>query len=339
MNNTTNNLEIKKILNPDLIAKLEAIYTKDELSIINSWLKTLKRKPTFRINTLKADATKTIENLKENGIKISKIDYLENAYILDEWTEKDLWDTGAFKAGYIYMQGISSMIPALLFDDIQSEGGIKLLDLTAAPWSKTSQLSALMKNQWQIIACDNNQIRVDKLEFTLKRQGCTNVWVVKKNAANLYKELEKKFGASPEEYFDKILFDAPCSAEWRMNCNVEKSYAFWNTSIPKKNYKLQKEILTNALPMLRQWGELVYSTCTLSPEENEWIVHFILSLFPEMEVVDITQNNIFTHLETKPWIKKYSKFIYRNEVESTLRILPTPEYEGFFVAKFKKKIV
>jgi len=70
-----------------------------------------------------------------------------------------------------------------------------------------------MDNKGQIIACDNNQIRVDKLEFTLKRQGCTNVSVVKKNAVNLSKELEHQFGNSPLEYFDKILFDAPCSAE------------------------------------------------------------------------------------------------------------------------------
>jgi len=75
---------MKKILDKALIQKLEAIYTKDELLIIELGLKTEKRKPTFRINTLKANERKTIENLKENGLKISKIDYLPNAYILED---------------------------------------------------------------------------------------------------------------------------------------------------------------------------------------------------------------------------------------------------------------
>ena len=328
---------MKKILAEALVKKLEEIHTKDELKTINGGFKTEKRKPTFRINTLKANKEKTIENLKENGLKISKIDFLDNAYRLDEWTEKDLWNTWAFKAWYIYMQGISSMIPPLLFNLGDDSSETKMLDVTAAPWSKTSQLSMLMWNKGQIIACDNNQIRVDKLEFTLKRQGCTNVWVVKKNAVNLAKELEHQFGAPSEEYFDKILFDAPCSAEWRMNLNVEKTYAFWNEAIPKRNYKVQKDIISNAITMLKAWWELVYSTCTLSPEENEGLVHFVLSMFPEMELVDITGNPIFGSLETKKGLKFFWKNPYRKEIVNTMRILPTSEYEGFYVAKFIKK--
>ena len=160
---------MKKILAEGLIKKLEEIHTKDELKKIEKGFKTEKRKPTFRINTIKANKEKTIENLIENGLKISKIDYLDNAYVLDEWSEKDLWSTGAFKAGYIYMQGISSMIPSLLFHFEVDSSDIKVLDLTAAPWSKTSQLSMLMNNKGQINACDNNEIRVDKLKFTIKR--------------------------------------------------------------------------------------------------------------------------------------------------------------------------
>jgi len=327
---------MKKILNKDFLEKIEKIYSKEELKIIEAGFKNENRKPTFRINTLKANEEKTIDSLKEAGVKIEKIDYLENAYILTEGREKDLWDTGAFKAGYIYMQGISSMIPALLFDIAEKNINTKILDVTSAPWSKTSQMSALIENNGQIIACDNNQIRIDKLNFTLKRQGCTNVWVVKSDARKLSETLKKEFWADIEEYFDKILFDAPCSAEWRFNLNREKSYAFWNKDIPKRNYKLQKDILTDVLKMLKVWWELVYSTCTLSPEENEWIVHFILSLFPDMEIVDITENEIFKNIKTKIGIKEFWKSIYKN-ADKSIRILPTSEYEGFFVAKFIKK--
>lgn len=327
---------MKKTLNKDFLEKIEKIYSKDELKTIETGFKTEKRKPTFRINTIKANPEKTIESLKEAGVKIKKLDYFDNLYVLEEGREKDLWDTGAFKAGYIYMQGIASQIPALLFDFEEKSDYTKVLDTTAAPWSKTSQIASLMEDKGQIIACDNNQIRIDKLNFTLKRQWVKNVWIVKSDARKLSETLKKEFWAEVEEYFDKILFDAPCSAEWRFNLNKEKSYAFWNSSIPKKNYKLQKAILTDIIKMLKTGWELVYSTCTLSPEENEAIVHFIQSLFPEMEIVDITEKEIFKNLETKNWIKKFEKSIYKN-ADKTIRVLPTSEYEGFFVAKFIKK--
>ena len=327
---------MKEKLNPDFIEKIENIYSKDELKEIEKGYKTDKRKPTFRINTLKANEEKTIDSLKEAWIKIEKVEYLKNVYTLSEWKEKDLWNTGAFKAGYIYMQGISSMIPALLFNIEENNKYTKILDVTAAPGSKTSQLSTLVENDGQIIACDNNQIRIDKLNFTLKRQWVKNVWVVKTDARKLSEKLKSEFWAEVEEYFDKILFDAPCSAEWRFNLNIEKSYAFWNSSIPKKNYKLQKEILNNIIKTLKKGWELVYSTCTLSVKENEWIVHYIQSMFPEMEIVDISENEIFKNMKTKKWITTLWKSMFKN-ADKTLRILPTSEYEGFFVAKFIKK--
>ncbi len=327
---------MKKILNPDFLEKIEKIYSKNELEIIEDGFKTENRKPTFRINTNKANEEKTLKSLKEAGIKFKKIDWLEEIFSLEEWKEKTLWDTWAFKAGYIYMQGLTSMLPVMLFDFENINSNTKVLDVTAAPGSKTSHLSAIMINKGQIIACDNNQIRIDKLNFTLKRQGSTNVWVIKTDARNLSEKLKKEFGAEVEQYFDKILFDAPCSAEWRFNLTREKSYAFWNSSIPKKNYKLQKAILTDVLKMLKTGWELVYSTCTLSPEENEWIVHFIQSLFPEMEIVDITENKIFKNFKTKKWILTFWKSMYKN-ADKSIRILPTSEYEGFFVAKFIKK--
>jgi len=97
---------------PELLQeKLKSIYSSEELKIVESGLACESRKPSFRINTIKAHEAETIASLKETGLKIKKIDFLENAYILEEGREKDLWDTGAFKAGYIYMQSISSQVP------------------------------------------------------------------------------------------------------------------------------------------------------------------------------------------------------------------------------------
>jgi 16S rRNA C967 or C1407 C5-methylase (RsmB/RsmF family) len=85
--------------------------------------------------------------------------------------------------------------------------------------------------------------------------------------------------------------------------------------------------------MLKVDGTLVYSTCTLAPEENEAVVHFILSNYPEMELVPISLESQYT----RPGIKQFGKQVFRKEVVNTIRCLPSEETEGFYIAKFRKK--
>jgi 16S rRNA C967 or C1407 C5-methylase (RsmB/RsmF family) len=87
--------------------------------------------------------------------------------------------------------------------------------------------------------------------------------------------------------------------------------------------------------MLKVDGTLVFSTCTIAPEENEAIVHFILSNYPEMELVPISLESKYT----RPGIKSFGKQIYRKEVVDTIRCLPSEETEGFYIAKFRKKAI
>lgn len=190
---------------------LRAIHTTDELAIVEAGLNVAQRKPSFRINTLKADTTETIDSLTDQGLKIEKIDFLENAYILTSGREKDLWDTGAFKSGYIYMQSISSMIPVACMGlaTLNQTNGVLVLDAAAAPGSKTSQMATQLDNGGKIIAVDNNAIRIDKLNFTLKRQGVKNTTVIKSDARTLL----TKLGESEIGNFDAILADLPCSSE------------------------------------------------------------------------------------------------------------------------------
>ncbi len=302
--------------------RLKIIYTKEELGIINKWFSTDTRKTTFRINTLKWNVDSIESELKTAWLFYSKIDYLNNSYVLYKWREKDLWDTEIFKTWKIYIQWLSSQIPVNIMD---INNWNTILDVTASPWSKTSQIAEKIKNTWKIYACDNNQIRIDKLNFTLKRQWVTNVEVIKTDARNLWEKLN-------EVEFDNILFDAPCSAEWRFNLNKEKSYSFWSEENIKSKYKLQKQILQSIIPLLKSWWELVYSTCTLAPEENENIVHFILCNYPDLKIQDI--NTSFPN--TKHWILEFWKQRYKKEVSKSLRILPSPESEWFFVARFIK---
>lgn len=320
---------IKKLPN-EFIQRLNEIYSKDDLEIIENWFNLVSRKPSFRVNLLKSNENEIIEELNKVWLNVKKIDFLENWFVLENWKEKDLWELDIYKTWKIYLQQIVSQLPVQFLD--LKEWNI-VLDVTAAPWSKTSQIAAKLNNTWKIIALDNNQIRVDKLNYNLKMQWVKNAEVLKIDARNIQEEFLKKYEKYYFNYFDNILFDAPCSAEWKINLNKEKSYAFWKTEIIKRNYKTQKQILEKIIPLLKINGILIYSTCTLSPEENEWICHFILSNYPELEICDIKLDYKYV----RNWVKKFSKYIYRNEVTKSIRILPSEETEGFFVAKFRKK--
>ncbi len=302
--------------------RLEQIYTKNDLEIIKSWFNTKKRKVSFRINLLNSNKEEIEKNLLENWLIFSKIDFLENAYILENWMEKDLWNLDIFKDWKNYLQSIASQIP-VYFLDLKTWD--KVLDLTAAPWSKTSQIASLLWNSWEIIACDNNQIRIDKLNFTLKRQWVKNTKVIKTDARNLW-NLYKN------ETFDKILADLPCSAEWRFNSHIEKSYAFWNENIIQKNAILQKEILSNSIKLLKKNWILVYSTCTIAPEENEEIIDYLLKNFSELEIENINLDYKYT----RPWITNFNWKKYNKKLDKSLRCLVNEETEWFFVAKLRK---
>lgn len=327
---------MQNTISQDFWDRIEKIYSQEDIEIIKQGYNTQKRATTFRVNTLKEDENKVIDLLTKKWFEIQKVDYLQNCYICTNKIEKDFWDTEFFQKWKIYIQQIASQIP-VQFMDIQENQ--KVLDTTAAPGSKTSQIATKLKNTGEIIAVDNNAIRIDKLQYTLNKQWVENTQIFKTDARNISEPLGQHLENigwdknSTNEYFDHILFDAPCTAEWRFNFHREKSFGFWNPTIFKKAYKLSKSILEEIIPMLKVDGTLVFSTCTIAPEENEAIVHFVLSNYPEMELVPITLDSKYT----RPGIKSFGKQIYRKEVVDTIRCLPSEETEGFYIAKFRKK--
>ena len=303
--------------------RLEKIYSKEDIKIIKSSFETKKREVSFRINTLKSNKQEIETFLWENNFKFKKVSFLPDSYILPEIIEKDIWNTSIYKDWKIYLQSISSQIPSTLLELKEND---RVLDITAAPWSKTTQISALLKNTWEIVACEQNMIRMEKLKYNIKKLWCTNITTFKWDARKLQNFYKK-------ESFDSILADLPCSWEWRINLNNPKTYSFWNEPNIKRNYLLQKDIIKNTIFLLKPGWVFVYSTCTMSPEENEWIVHYILSNFKDMELDDIN----LEYKYFRPWIKKFDKYVYQNDIIKTIRSIPSEESEWFFVAKFKKK--
>lgn len=289
-------------------------------SVLNSFN---QDKPTaFRVNTLKASIQEVKECLQQLGIPFQEVPWYQEALTIDPKFRTKLRESDLVKDGLIYLQSLPSMIPALILDPEPTE---KVLDLAAAPGSKTSQLAALMGNSGEIIANDKSRSRIFKLEAVLKSQGVTNTKIICQMGQLLWKTYP--------EYFDKTLLDAPCSMEGRFNIKDSKSYQGWSSNKVKQLSQMQKFLLRSAISCTKVGGMIVYSTCTLSPEENEEVVDWIL----EKEVGNIEIEKIDLKIEGgMPGISEWGTKQYNPQVTKALRILPNENMEGFFVAKFRK---
>lgn len=266
------------------------------------------RLPTLRVNTLKATDEDVMAAFREEAIQFERMKGIEHALVIKNRTDRQLLEHHLASSGKIYLQGLTSMLPPIVLDP---KPGTHILDLCAAPGSKTSQIAAITHNKATIIACEENSVRVEKLKNTIHVQGA-NVEVRCTDSTLLHKEFP--------EAFDAILADVPCSAEGRIDLGDPRSYRFWSEKNIVAHAKLQRRLLRSAFAMLKPGGTLVYSTCTLAPEENEEMITWFLAEFPSIkpETISLPFPGI-THKPTK-----------------SITLLPTKQYEGFFVARLKK---
>jgi len=232
--------------------------------------------------------------------------------------------------GYYYIQELASMLPVIALSPKKNE---IILDLCSAPGSKTTQLAAKMENTGTIIANEVSMGRLKILASNLERCGVTNTIITRKDGVAFCKRI-KKF--NPELKFDKILVDAPCSGEGTLRSSP-KTYSMWNIKTVKSLSRLQKQLLKEALEILKPNGELIYSTCTHSPEENEEVVDFILNLEEFKDKIKIEKIFLPEELKPRQGLKKWQDKEYLEDVKHSCRIYPQDNNtEGFFLVKLKK---
>lgn len=272
----------------------------------------------FRINTLKATREQILNFLK--GLKLKPLAFYRDGFSLPERTS--LGNHFSHTLGLIYAQEVTSMIPVIILDPKPNE---VVLDLCAAPGSKTTQIAQAMVNTGLVVANEVNSKRKVKLLHNLKRCGLINEVVI-----SLHGE---KLGRVLPDYFDRILIDAPCSAEG----TIRKSNAVldhWGIKNIQKMAWLQKGLIVSGFRALRPGGIIVYSTCTLAPEENEGVVDYLLKKFPEAELLPITISNF----KTRPGITKWQNESYDERLKYCARILPQDnDTAPFFIAKITKR--
>ncbi|MBU0894465.1 MAG: RsmB/NOP family class I SAM-dependent RNA methyltransferase [Nanoarchaeota archaeon] len=225
--------------------------------------------------------------------------------------------------GYYYIQELASMLPIIT---LNSESGGFILDLCSAPGSKTTQAAAEIKNTRTIIANEVSLGRIKILASNLERCGVTNTIITKKEGTALCKRLKKQ-----NFQFDTILVDAPCSGEGTLRSSP-KTYLMWNIKTIKNLPKIQKNLVTSALEILKPNGTLIYSTCTHAPEENEGVINEILK-----ENKNLKLEKIKLPIKPRPGITNWEDKKYSKEITKCARIYPQDNNtEGFFIAKLKK---
>ena len=270
-----------------------------------------QRPVTLRVNNLKTSLEKAKEKLDEAQIEYETISWYEKALIIKNVREEKIRKLEIYENGEIYLQSLSSMLPPII---LEPKAGENILDMTAAPGGKTTEIAALTENKAYITACEKNKIRAERLKFNLQKQGV--------KSANIMVEDARKL--SDYFSFDKILLDAPCSGSGTILLNNERTYKNFSENLVKKTIKSQKDLLKKAIKILKPGHELVYSTCSILKQENENTIK---------EIIEKGQAEVMAINEGK--LKDIPKL--KSNIDGALTVCPNEYYEGFFVVKLRKK--
>lgn len=259
-----------------------------------------------------------LKALEEYGITVDQESSVPEAYRIQKG-EESAGKTLQHVLGKYYIQSLSSMIPPLILNPGYNE---TVLDLCAAPGSKTTQISEIMNNKGRLISNEISVDRVKTLIHNIDRMNLINIGVLNQKGELLSKIYDN--------YFDKVLVDAPCSALGVLQKRQEVSN-WWSEERVAVLTTMQLKLLIAAIKMLKPGGELVYSTCTLTPEENELLINLVLRKYP-VEVMDIE-----LPLKSNEGFTSYKNEKLHPSISKTRRILPWEvNSEGFFIAKLRK---
>ncbi len=237
--------------------------------------------PSMRAIRINKEKISVSDFLKINPFKVEKINLRDDCFYLK--TDEKIGRHPIHHSGMVYLQDPSAMLPAYAVD---FDNGIRILDLCAAPGGKTGQLASL-NNEGIVIANEINKARSKVLFSNIERLGYKNVIITSASPCDLKKKLTG--------FFDLILIDAPCSGEGMFRKD-EGAVEEWSEELVNLNSKRQKEIIDDAVSMLKQDGLLIYSTCTFSPLENEDIIKYITDKYsfeilkPNDEVLKLTKS-------------------------------------------------
>ncbi len=274
----------------------------------------------IRLNPLKAPPEETRARLEHQGFELEPVTGIPHAHRVRK-APFPIGKTLEHFMGYLYVQEVVSMVPPLV---LGPEPGMWVLDLAAAPGSKTTQMAEMMQNRGLIVANDIDVSRFKALTHNLDRMGVLNAIVTLVDGF--------KLGFWFPETFDRVLLDAPCSAIGTLHRAYE-ILKWWGWSKVGRLVRTQKGLILAGYRALKPGGQMVYSTCTLVPEENEGVIAFLLERFPEAEILPVE----VSFLKTRPGLLEWKRNRYPDAVRNTVRVYPQDNWtEGFYIALIRK---
>lgn len=274
-----------------------------------------------RINTLKISISKGQKRLKDLGTTPTPLPWYAAGFRISG-NYKQLPFTPEYSLGYFYVQEGASMLPTVVLDPKPHH---LVLDLCAAPGSKTTQLAQMMENQGAIIANDRSFRRLTSVGHNIQLCGVINVITLCQDGRHLPQRIHLRF--------DRVLVDAPCTASGHLR---SKPMQFQIPSSERISgiQTLQKGLLTSGFRLLKPGGVLVYSTCSLFPEENEAIINHLLSRFPQAVIMRPTIPGLKTHNGLVEWNAQQ----FDAAITDCLRVYPHDnDTDGFFIALIRKE--
>jgi 16S rRNA (cytosine1407-C5)-methyltransferase len=280
--------------------------------------------PSLRVNTLKIDTNELLWRLSRlYGYRFRRTPFDPNGF----WVEAGDTlpsQTIEHKLGFYYLPEAASMLPAALFDFSNLPEPI-VLDMAASPGGKTTQIGDHTKDHGVILANDANSQRIPALRVVLRDYGLIN---------NAISRLPgETFGRLWPESFDAVLIDAPCSMENLRDRPAHRQRA--TSGAERKGLAARQEaLLSAALSAAKLGGQVVYSTCSLAPEEDEAVVDAVLRRFPSSVHLENAQHYLPV---AAPGLGSYLGNDFAPELRGTLRLWPQLYHtSGFFAAKFIK---
>ncbi|WP_336406991.1 16S rRNA (cytosine(1407)-C(5))-methyltransferase RsmF [Gallaecimonas mangrovi] len=270
----------------------------------------------IRVNTLKISVTDFVERMTAKGWHLQAIPWCSAGF----WIEREdesvmLGNETEHLLGLFYVQEASSMLPPQALWHLMTDMPTTVLDMAAAPGSKTTQLSALMANHGVLVANELSSSRLKSMAANLQRLGVANVALSHFDG--------RVFGAALTDTFDAILLDAPCGGEGTIRKDPD-ALKNWSWQHIDEVSALQQEMLVSAFQALKVGGVLVYSTCTLNQQENQDVLTSLLSRYPDA-VETISLSGLFDGADRALTEQGY------------LHIWPQIfDSEGFFVAAIRK---
>ena len=260
-----------------------------------------ERPVTMRINPIKGTAAQVREMLAACGVEVRSAEWYEDALIVKNGIrEHSIEELPLYRRGEIYLQSLSSMLPPIL---LHPKAGENILDMTAAPGGKTTEMFALSEGKALITACERDTGRFERLKFNLERQGATRVNALHTDALRLDDALK----------FDKILLDAPCTGSGTIASGTRIRFSEEYLS---RCTRLQEKLLDKALRLLRKGGTLLYSTCSVLQEEDDCIVARACKNGARLVPVELP-----------------SEIPLLPSMDGTACVCPGELYEGFYLAR------